>query len=201
VDRDLSTGTGRAVRAHSLRGAPVRSRPRIRSSDVRRDPPPTSLEPPVATVTVVRTVAASPEEAFDVVADFTSAAAWDPGVASARRLDEGPLQVGSRFALRYRVAGPVTVPLTYEITHLERPGRVVLRSVGLAHEGEDDVRFEEGATGTEVTWRASFRLRGPGRLLEPGLRRGFPGVAAEAGDGLQRHLDALAGEDPSGQTT
>jgi hypothetical protein len=69
-----------------------------------------------------------PEEAFDVVADFSSAAAWDPAVASARRLDDGPLRVGSRFALRYRLAGPVTVPLTYEITHLERPDRVVLRT-------------------------------------------------------------------------
>jgi hypothetical protein len=146
----------------------------------------------VATVTVLRTVAASPEEAFDAVADFSSAAIWDPGVASARRLDEGPLRVGSRFALRYRVAGPVTVPLTYEIIHLERRDRVVLRTLGLAHEGEDDVRFAVGATGTEVTWRARFRLRGPGRLLEPGLRRGFPGVAAEAGDGLQRHLDEVA---------
>jgi hypothetical protein len=147
----------------------------------------------VATVTVVRTVAASPEEAFDVVAEFSSAAAWDPGVASARRLDDGPLRVGSRFALRYRLAGPVTVPLTYEVTHLERPDRVVLRSRGLAHEGGDDVRFVTGATGTEVTWHARFRLRGPGRLLEPGLRRVFPGIAAEAGDGLQRHLDEVAG--------
>jgi hypothetical protein len=82
--------------------------------------------------------------------------------------------------------------MTYEITHLERPDRVVLRSTGLAHEGEDDVRFAVGATGTEVTWQARFRFRGPGRLLEPGLRRSFPGVAAEAGDGLQRHLDEVA---------
>jgi hypothetical protein len=145
----------------------------------------------MASVTVVRVVTASPEEAFDAVADFTSAATWDPAITAARRLDEGPLQVGSRFALRYRLAGPVTVPLVYEITHLERPDRVVLRTRSLLHEGEDDVRFEVGASGTRVVWRARFGLRGPGRLTEPGLRVAFPGVAEEAGDGLAAFLGRL----------
>jgi hypothetical protein len=147
----------------------------------------------MASVTVVRVVSATPEEAFDAVADFTSAATWDPGVAAARRIDEGPLRVGSRFALRYRVGGPVTVPLTYEITHLQRPDRVVLRTRSLVHEGEDDVRFEVGASGTRVVWHARFGLRGPGRLTEPLLRLGFPRVAAEAGDGLAAFLGPLSG--------
>jgi hypothetical protein len=155
----------------------------------------------VATVTVVRTVAASPEQAFDTIADFTSLATWDPAVASARRLDSGPLQVGSRFELRYRVAGPVTVPLVYELTRSDRPDHVVLRTHSLLHAGEDDIRFETGATGTRVVWRATFGLRGPGRLLEPLLRRGFPPVAAEAGDGLRDHLDALTRRTSGGKTT
>jgi hypothetical protein len=145
----------------------------------------------VATVTVVRTVTASPEQAFDAVAGFSSSAVWDPGVASARRVDEGPLRVGSRFELHYRLLGPITVPLVYEIVHLQRPERVVLLTRGVAHEGEDDVRFALGPSGSEVTWRARFGFRGPGRALEPVLRRGFPGVAAGAGDGLERYLDGL----------
>jgi hypothetical protein len=155
----------------------------------------------VATVTVVRSVAASREAACDTVADFTSTAEWDPAVVSARRLDEGPLQVGSRFELRYRIAGPVTVPLVYELTRFDRPDRLVLSTRSLAHEGEDDIRFEAGAAGTRVVWRARFGLRGPGRLLEPILRRAFPGVAAEAGDGLRDHLDAMAHRTSGGKTT
>jgi hypothetical protein len=155
----------------------------------------------VATVTVVRTVSASREHACDTVADFTSSAAWDPGVVSARRLDQGPLQVGSRFELRYRVAGPVTIPLVYELTRFDRPDRVVLSTRSLVHAGEDDVRFEAGATNTRVVWRARFGLRGPGRLLEPLLRRGFPAVAAEAGDGLRDHLDEEARRTSGGKTT
>ena len=33
----------------------------------------------------------SPEEVFEYLADFSSAAEWDPGVARAERLDEGAL--------------------------------------------------------------------------------------------------------------
>jgi hypothetical protein len=144
----------------------------------------------VATVTVVRQVPTSRETASDAVADFTSSASWDPGVRSARRLDDGPVGEGSRFELRYRV-GPITVPLVYELTLDQRPERVVLSTRGPLHLGEDDVRFTTTDEGTQVTWRARFGLRGPGRLAEPLLRIGFPRVAAEAGDGLADHLAAL----------
>jgi hypothetical protein len=146
----------------------------------------------MASVIVVRVVTADLETAFDAVADFSRSAVWDPGVARARRLDDGPVQVGSRFALRYAIAGPLRVPLTYEVAVLERPHQVVLRSRSLAHEGEDDVRFSAAAAGTRIEWRASFRLRGPGVLWEPALRVGFPRVAAEAGDGLSAYLGRLA---------
>jgi hypothetical protein len=144
----------------------------------------------LATVTVDRQVPIAPAAAFDAVADFTSSARWDPGIASARRLDEGPLGVGSRFEVRYRF-GPVTSPLVYEIVRYERPRRVVLATESLLHRGEDDVRFEQAGPATNVRWRARFGIRGPGRLFEPLLRVGFPRVAEEAGDGLAVYLSGL----------
>ena len=131
------------------------------------------------------------ETAFDHVADFTTTAGWDPGITEARRLDDGPIGLGSRFEVRLRL-GLATVPLVYEISAYERPPRVVLTTRGLAYRGEDDVRFESTAEGTKVTWNALFALRGPGLLLDPVLGVGFRRTAAKAVAGLERSLAALA---------
>jgi dehydrogenase/reductase SDR family member 12 len=145
----------------------------------------------MATVTVDREVVTPQHAAFDAIADFTSSAVWDPGIASSRRLDAGPVTHGSRFEVRYRF-GPLTLPLVYEITRYERPYRVVLATRSPLHTGEDDVRFRSLATGTAVSWRARFAFRGPGLLLDPLLRVTFPRVAREAGDGLAAYLSSLA---------
>ena len=145
----------------------------------------------MARITEHLDVPPSPETAFDHVADFTTTVGWDPSIVAARRLDDGPLDVGSRFEVKLK-AGLLTVPLIYEITVYERPERVVLRTVGPLHLGEDDVRFAADEQGTRVTWNAEFRLRGPGRLLDPLLGLGFRRTAAAAVSGLERSLIALA---------
>lgn len=136
---------------------------------------------------IVRT-ARSREEAFDHLADFTTTASWDPGIVAAKRLDAGPLGVGARFEVRLQL-GPTTVPLVYEITTYERPDRLVLSTVGRVHHGEDDVRFQRSAEGTEILWNAMFAVRGPGRLLDPLLAVGFRKAGREAVEGLAGELD------------
>lgn len=136
------------------------------------------------------------EAAFDHVADFTTSQRWDPLIVGAERLDSGDLGVGSRFRVHLRF-GLLTVPFEYEITHYDRPGRVVLTTRGLAHEGEDDVRFVPApGGGTEVTWNAEFALRGPGRLIDPALAVGFRRTGKAAVAGLERSLHSLV-EDAS----
>jgi carbon monoxide dehydrogenase subunit G len=132
-----------------------------------------------------------PELAFDNVADFTTTATWDPGITGSERLDDGPLGVGSRFEVHVKL-GPVSVPLVYEITTYDRPHRVVLETKGLVYHGEDDVTFAPHDDGTQVTWNAMFRLRGPGMLLDPALGVGFRRTVAEAVEGLERFLRGLA---------
>jgi dehydrogenase/reductase SDR family member 12 len=131
------------------------------------------------------------ELAFDQLADFTTTATWDPGITAARRLDDGPLGVGSRFEVQLKL-GPASVPLVYEITTYERPHRLVLETKGLLYHGEDDVTFATVDGGTVVTWNALFRLRGPGRLVDPALAVGFRRTAAKAVAGLERFLSAQA---------
>lgn len=130
------------------------------------------------------------EVAFDNVADFTTTAHWDPGITAARRLDDGPIGLGSRFEVQLDL-GRFRVPLVYEITTYDRPERVVLETTGLLYHGEDDVTFASIGEDTLVTWNALFRLRGPGRLLDPVLGVGFRRIAAEAVAGLERFLRSL----------
>ena len=65
------------------------------------------------------------DEAFAYVADFANSQEWDPGVATAERLDPGPVGVGSRYRLGVRMGGRVA-PMEYRISVFESPTRVVL---------------------------------------------------------------------------
>jgi hypothetical protein len=152
----------------------------------------------VATTTVVRRVPLSPDRAAALVADFTTSRTWDPGVVRARRVDALPdLEVGARFEVGFR-AGPVTMPLVYELTTYVPGAHVVLETRGTLHHGRDDVRFAPtGDGGTEVTWEATFGFNGVGRLIDPLLGVGFRRVAARAGDGLATFLTGAATEEPA----
>ena len=145
----------------------------------------------MARVSAPISVPIPPELAFDNLADFTTTAVWDPAITATERLDDGPLGVGSRFKVHDKI-GPVTVPLLYEITTYDRPHRVVLETKGLLHRGGDDVTFAADGDGTRVTWTATFRLRGPGRLLDPALGVSFRRIVADAVRGLELFLRELA---------
>ena len=131
------------------------------------------------------------ERAFAAIADFSNAPQWDPGVATAERLDDGALGSGARFRLRIRI-GPVTAPMVYVVATWDPPHRVVLTGLGSGFAAVDDIRFEALPSGTRIDYQADIRLRGPLRLLEPFAGGAFDRIAREARDGMQRALDRLA---------
>lgn len=132
-----------------------------------------------------------PGAVFDYIADFKSAAEWDPGVAHARRLDTGRLGVGSRYELGVRMGGRV-VPMTYRITVFDRPSRVVLEGEGSTVEAIDDIRFVPAIDGTVVDYTADIRLRGWMRLIQPFLGGALAKVGRDAAAGMTRTLAARA---------
>ncbi len=146
----------------------------------------------MARVSVPLTVPIPPELAFDNLADFTTTEIWDAGITAAERLDDGPLGVGSRFKVHSAGFGPVSLPLVYEITTYDRPHRVVLETKGLLHRGQDDVTFAPEGDGTRVTWNAEFRVRGPGRLIDPAFGVAFRRLVDDAVRGLEPFLRELA---------
>ena len=131
------------------------------------------------------------QDAFDFIADFSNAATWDPGVATAVRLDSGPIRVGSRVRLGVRMAGRVA-PMDYVITTWQPPNRVVLTGAGSGVAAVDDIRFETTPTGTRIDYSADIRLRGLLRLAAPFAGGTFERIARDARDGMQRALDRRA---------
>jgi carbon monoxide dehydrogenase subunit G len=127
------------------------------------------------------------EAAFDYVADFANAREWDPGVATARRIDDGPVAVGARYELGVRMGGRVA-PMEYRITHLDPPRRVVLAGSGSNVEAVDNIRFERSGDGTVIDYTADIRLGGLLRLAQPFLGRSFAKIARDAAGGMERTL-------------
>jgi carbon monoxide dehydrogenase subunit G len=127
------------------------------------------------------------QAAFTYLADFANAATWDPGTATSRRLDDGPVRVGSRFELGVRMAGSVR-PMTYRIVRLEPNRQVVLEGTGSGVAATDTLTFEATPHGTRIDYAADIRLLGWRRLLEPFAGGAFARIAGAARAGMERTL-------------
>jgi len=130
------------------------------------------------------------ERAFDFVADFANASAWDPGTATAERIDGGPVDAGARYRLGVRMGGSIR-PMEYVITAYDRPRRVVLAGEGSGVSATDTITFEPDAEGTRVDYTADIRLRGLLRLVAPIAGGQFAKLGSQARDGMQRTLDQM----------
>jgi hypothetical protein len=131
------------------------------------------------------------EPAFAFVADFANAERWDPGTETSRRVDQGPVGVGSTYELGVKMAGRV-MPMTYRITTFEPGRRVVLEGSGSGVRAVDDIRFAPGEPGTRIDYRADIRLVGLLRLLAPFAGGAIARIGREARAGMEQALDRMA---------
>lgn len=132
------------------------------------------------------------ERAFDFVADFSTTQDWDPGIAKARRLDDGPIGKGSRFELVSRF-GSKEQTIVYEITAYDRPNSVTLAGDGKTFHGTDVISFaarERG--GTRVTYVADLGLKGLAAVALPFIGGKLDQMSDRAVAGLKGALDARA---------
>lgn len=126
----------------------------------------------------------TPEQTFSYLAMFSNARDWDPGVLEADRLDNGPVRAGSQFRLVVPF-GRRKLALIYRVVRLSQEDREITlaaRSALLLITDHIAVRPVLGQT--FVDYRAEAKLRGPARLLDPVLRRGFNAVGKRAAVGL-----------------
>ena len=137
----------------------------------------------------------APDRAFAYIADFANSAEWDPNTASSRRIDDGELGVGSRFALEVK-AGPKVLTMEYRITEFDPPNRFVLIGEGSGVWSEDRISFAATPGGTRVEYDVELKASGILSLLSPLLPRYLAGLATGVRQGMARELDALAAADP-----
>lgn len=129
------------------------------------------------------------EEVFAFTADFANAEKWDPGVASSRRVDEGPPGVGAEYEVMVSF-GSREIPMTYRITEWEQDRRVVLRGEGESLEAVDEIVFTEQDGGTEVDYTADLTFKNWMRFIAPLASPVLSKVVGErALDGLVETLE------------
>jgi dehydrogenase/reductase SDR family protein 12 len=142
---------------------------------------------------------ATPDAAFAYLEDFGRIEEWDPFIGSAERLTPGEPRVGSVYIVRPKRG---SFRLRYEVVDLDRRARRI-RLVGSATGflGWDEITvLPVDAGGSTVTYEAEIGLHGRGRLLyllAPLLLVVGISFGGNAMRGMQRRLDALAGEAPS----
>jgi carbon monoxide dehydrogenase subunit G len=111
----------------------------------------------------------------DVVAnylkDFARTEQWDPGTVSCSRLDEGPVQVGSRWRNVSRFRGKET-ELTYELVRME-PTNLVFVGKNKTATSTDDLTLASSPDGTVITYQATIVFNGLAKLADPFLKREF----------------------------
>ncbi|MGZ8582257.1 MAG: SRPBCC family protein [Actinomycetota bacterium] len=132
------------------------------------------------------------ERAFDFVADFSTTQEWDPGIPKARRLDDGPVGVGSRSELLSRF-GSTEQTIVYEITAFDRPNSVTFVGDGKNFRGTDVISFApRDGGGTIVTYVAELGLKGLASVALPFIRGRLDEMSDRAVAGLKDALEARA---------
>ncbi len=135
--------------------------------------------------------AATPAVAFELIADFSNIRSWDPGIASVRRIDDGPVTVGSRYLVE-SAFGPRRIPLEYEVLEWEPPTRAVLEAKTRDFDSYDVITVDATAAGSAVTYDADLRLHGIRRVLDIPLIAAFQIIGRRAEAGMRRELSKIA---------
>jgi hypothetical protein len=136
------------------------------------------------------------QRVFDELAAFQNIVRWDPGVLEAKRLDEGPVRIGSSFWLLCAF-GPQRIPLTYVIQDFQPPHRMVLEAHTEGFSSLDVITVAAGLKGSVMTYDATLTLHGLRRVMDPLLQLAFGVTARRAEAGLKKTMAAL-GPDSAG---
>lgn len=127
--------------------------------------------------------------AWDLLADVTRFAEWDPGVTGAIQISgNGP---GPDAAYELMVKGVRgSMPLRYDVNEFDPPDRMFLVADTGRMRSEDEIFLTDHEDHCEVTYRAELRFEGVYALANPLLAIVFKIVGWRARRGLRHYLDA-----------
>jgi uncharacterized protein YndB with AHSA1/START domain len=129
------------------------------------------------------------DRVFDYLSDFTTTTEWDPGTVETVRVS-GDGGVGTTYRNTSKFAGRKT-ELTYVVDELV-PGKAFsLRGENGTVVAHDTMTFRETPSGTEVTYRAEFELKGLAKYVAPLMAPLFKRLGDEAEKGMRETLERL----------
>lgn len=138
------------------------------------------------TFTRTQLIARPVEDVFKLVVALDGYAAWNPTIASARKLSEGPVGEGSRFEFEIKGMGK-TVQELHEFA-LNRRVRLVPQMKMM--EGGHRFTFTPEAGGTRVDHELAMNPKGIMVLMTPLLAMMGKSNLRKTADALQRHLES-----------
>jgi hypothetical protein len=104
--------------------------------------------------------------------------------------------VGSKFHAVAEFRGKQQ-PIDYEVTEMSAD-RIVLRGENRTVISVDTISVKPVGSGSEVTYKAEFTLKGLAKLATPVVAPMFEKLGDPAADGMKTTLDALAAAPASG---
>lgn len=110
------------------------------------------------------TIAAPPQEVFDVVADSRNEPSFNPAMRSVELLSGEPIGTGTRFRARMGRAG---TPMLVELTEFRRPHRLGSRTTGPLMDTVGALSFAASDGGTVMSWDWRVEPKGWLRALGP----------------------------------
>jgi len=143
-------------------------------------------------ITVQRTVttALDPKSTFDYLSAFEHTSEWDPGIPIVEKRSDGPVAVGSKYHGVAEFRGK-RQEIDYVVTELgER--HIRLRGENNTVLAIDTITVKPAGTGSEVTYKAEFSMKGLFALAQPFLGPLFEKLGDPAADGMKKKLESLA---------
>lgn len=134
------------------------------------------------------TIDAPVGEVFDFVADERNEPAYNPRIARAEKVTDGPVGEGTRFVAEPKGMG-AGGEMELEVLEYDRPRRLhnVVRSGYMVVDGT--LAFDEVDGGTRLRWDWDMGLVGPWRVLTPLLAVVGPSWERRNWVGLKEHLE------------
>ena len=126
-------------------------------------------------------------QAFRMASDFTFLPEWDPSATHARKCTPGAVGIGTRYAIGLQGFGR-RLPMTYTVTEMDPPHKVVLEGVGETFSATDTLTFTEKGPHTRILYEADIRLPPFPEIFRPLIRYLLENMASRSMGGLFRAL-------------
>lgn len=130
-----------------------------------------------------------PERTFAYLSQFEHTSEWDPGTPVVEKRSQGPVAVGHRYHAEAVFRGKRS-SIEYEVIELSG-NHIKLRGENKSVEAFDSIDVSASGSGSEVTYTAEFRLKGPARLLQPLFKPAFNSLRDPALNGMKQRLQSF----------